>query len=173
MSQYPLIAGGQKITTTLLNAMMPVDLYKTANTTRASTTTFTNDPDLTVNLDASATYSVEMHLFYAAIDAERLKTQWATPASSTGFRTCVGPDQGQILSSGTSGGQGRWGVHNFNTACTYGNRNSGTLLCYALERGLVTTTSSGTLALQWTQATSGTTGALLSAGTYMRVKRIA
>lgn len=173
MSQYPQITAGQRITAALLLSMLPIDLYKTANTTRASTTTLANDPDLTMTLDANAVFSVEMHLFYAAVDAERMKTAWAAPSGATGFRTCVGPDQGVILSAGSSGGQGRWGVHNFNTASTYGTRNSTTLLCYALERGVVTTTSGGTLALQWAQGTSGTTGAVLSVGSYARVKRIA
>lgn len=173
MSQYPAITAGQKLTVALLLSMLPMDLYKTANLTRASTTTLADDPDLTVALSANATYSVEMSLFYGAIDAERFKTDWTVPSGATGYRTCVGADQGVILSAGTSGGQGRWGVHNFNTASTYGTRNSNSLFCYALERGLVTTTNSGTLALQWAQATSGTTGAVLAAGSYMRVKRIA
>jgi hypothetical protein len=161
------------MTAALAGAMLPVDLYKVADTVRTSTTTLADDPDLTVALDASATYTVEMHLLHAALDAERVKTAWTVPASATGFKAVVGPDQGVILSGTSSGGTGRWGVHNFSTSVTYGSRNSSTLLCYALERGLVTTTNAGTLALQWAQATSGGTGSRMSAGSYLCVKRIA
>lgn len=158
---------------------VPVHAYKAAHTDRASTTTFTDDPDLHLTLDASSVYRVEFWLQYAAIDlvsttpAGRFKTQWAAPAGATGVRSAVGPDQGQVLSSGSAGGTGRWGVHNFTTAATYGDRDSSTNQCLAIEVATVFTTSSGTLALQWAQSISNAAPTRLAQGSYMRVTRLA
>lgn len=173
MSQYPTILAGQRITSSLLNSMLWVEVWKTANTDRQSTTTFADDPDLTVTLDANATYRVEMFLHFAALDVARFKTSWTVPSGATGNRSAVGPDQGTILSGTSSGGQGRWGVHAFTTSCTYGTRDSATNQCFAQEEATVVTSSAGTLALQWAQATSNATATRLAAGSYMRVRRIA
>ncbi|WP_051797719.1 hypothetical protein [Streptomyces sp. NRRL S-337] len=173
MAQYPVLLAGQRITAALLASMLPLEQWKTANTDRAATTTFADDPDLTVSLEANATYRVEMYLHYAALDAARFKTMWNVPVNWTGLRSAIGPDQGQILSSTSSGGTGRWGVHNLSTACTYGTRDHATNQCVAIEEGVVTTIAAGTLALQWAQATSNATATRLGSGSYMRVKRLA
>ncbi|GHD70111.1 hypothetical protein GCM10010317_076710 [Streptomyces mirabilis] len=154
----------------------PVYRYKPADTPRA-TATLSDDPDLTCPLDAGAVYRVEFTLHYAAIDlvsgspAGRFRTQWTVPAGTTGFRSAAGADQGQIL-SGTAGGQGRWGVHQFGTACTYGDRNDNTLLCVAVEESTVFTTTAGTVALQWAQAVTNATPTFLAQGSVLRVTRI-
>jgi len=151
----------------------PVYRYKAAHTDRASTTTLTDDPDLTVTLDANAVYAVEFHLHYAATDAARIKTAWTVPASAVGNRSAVGPDQGVILSSTSSGGTGRWGVHNFPTVCIYGTRDSGGSQCAALEEATVITTTGGTCALQWAQNASSATATRMAQGSWMRATRIA
>ncbi|MEU3826442.1 hypothetical protein AB0F36_14155 [Streptomyces sp. NPDC029080] len=148
-------------------------LWKTATQDRFSNA-LTDDPDLTVQLDANATYHVEMHLHHAATDAVRFRTAWTVPAGATGNKSAMGPDQGVILSSTSTGGTGRWGVHGFTTACIYGNRDSAAAQAYAHEEAIVTTVSAGTLALQWAQVTtSATAAARLAAGSSMRVTRLA
>lgn len=173
MSQYPAIYAGQRITAALLTSMEPFNLWKTANTDRTATTTLADDPDLTVSLDANATYRVIFRLHYAATDATRFKTAWTVPSGTTGNRTAVGPDQGAILSGTSSGGQGRWGVHNFTTSVTYGTRDSASNQCSAVEEAILITTSTGTLAIQWAQATSGATATRLAAGSSLYVQRLA
>lgn len=173
MSQYPVIYAGQKITGALLTSMETIDVWKTANTDRAATTTLADDPDLTVTLEANATYRVIFRLFYAALDVARFKTAWTVPSGTTGNRAAVGPDQGVILSGTSSGGQGRWGVHNYTTACTYGTRDSAVNLCSAVEESIVVTTTSGTLAIQWAQVTSNATASRLGTGSSLHVKRLA
>ncbi|MFF2100996.1 hypothetical protein [Streptomyces sp. NPDC058202] len=152
--------------------------YKPANTDRSSTTTFADDPDLTCPLDATAVYRVEFWLHYAAIDqvstnpAGRFKTMWSVPAGWTGNRSAVGADQGTVLSGTSSGGQGRWGVHNFSTACTYGDRDSSTNQAVAMEEGIVTTTTAGSVTLQWAQAVSNAAPTRLAQGSTLCVTRI-
>jgi len=151
----------------------PIFKYKANHTDRASTTTFADDPDLTVTLDANAVYAVEFHMHYAATDAARIKTAWTVPASAVGNRSAMGPDQGVILSSTSSGGTGRWGVHNFPTIVIYGTRDSGGSQCVAVEEAAVITTTGGTCALQWAQNASSATATRMAQGSWMRATRIA
>lgn len=173
MSQYPLINAGQRLTASLVQSLVPLEAYKTAATTRTSTTVLADDPDLTLSLAASAVYDVIFYLHYAAISAAQFKTAWTVPASATGVRSARG--LASTVSDSVNGGVGdvRSGVHAFATAVTYGDRNNASNQCFALEEARVTTTTAGTLAIQWAQVTSNATGSVLSAGSYMRVKRIA
>lgn len=154
-----------------LYGQLPIEVYKANDWLITNTTTFASDPDLQCTLAANSTYRVEFYVHYAAIDLARLKTQWLVPASATGGRSAIGPDQGQILSA-TSGGQGRWGSHAFNTACTYGTRDSASNQCALIEEGIVSTVGGGTLAIQAAQATANATSSKIAAGSYMRVKLI-
>ncbi|MFH9430230.1 hypothetical protein ACH4JZ_18305 [Streptomyces sp. NPDC017615] len=173
MATYPLIQPGMTITAGLLNAIQPNSVWKTVNTDRDTTTTLADDPDLSVQLAAGATYRVQFRLFYGATDAARFKTAWTVPPGASGNKTVVGPDQGVILSGTSSGGTGRWGVHVFSTSCTYGTRDSTSNLCAGTEEGTIFTTSAGTLALQWAQATSNANAARLAAGSMLTVTRLA
>lgn len=147
--------------------------WKTNTLDRPSTTTLADDPDLTMQLDVTGVFRVEFHLHYASVDTARFRTAWTVPAGTTGNRSAVGPDQGQVLSGTSSGGTGRWGVHNFTTACIYGSRSDNGLQCYAFEESTMITTATGTCALQWAQQTSSTTASRLAQGSFMRVTRLA
>ncbi|MEU8906500.1 hypothetical protein [Streptomyces mirabilis] len=153
-----------------LYGQLPIEVYKQSDFTTV-TTTFASDAELQCTLAANSTYRVEFYLHYMALDAARLKTQWLVPSGASGNRSAVGPDQGQILSATSSGGQGRFGVHAFNTACIYGTRDSTTNQCFAMEEAVVTTgASGGTLALQAAQQTANATASKIAIGSYMRVK---
>ncbi|MGW1892151.1 hypothetical protein ACWCP6_18105 [Streptomyces sp. NPDC002004] len=152
-----------------LYGQLPLEAYKTNDTTTTSATMAT-DPDLQVTLAANSVYRVEIYMHYAALDAARFKTQWLVPASASGVRSCIGPDQGVILSSTSAGGTGRWGVHAYSTTATYGTRDHATNQCVAIEESVITTTTGGTLALQWCQATANATATKLAAGSYIRAK---
>lgn len=173
MPTYPKIPAGVKPTAGLLTSMLPIELWKASSTDRPSTTTFADDPDLTTPLAANAVYRVRFCLFYAALDVSRFKTMWNVPANASGNRSAMGADQGVILSSTSSGGTGRFGVHNFTTACTYGTRNDPTNLCIAVEEATLFTVDAGTLALQWAQATSNVSPTRLGIGSSLTVKRVA
>jgi hypothetical protein len=173
MAQYPTIPAGTRITSGLLMSMLPQTMWKTVNTDRAAATTFADDPDLTVALEANATYHVCFYLHYAALDLARFKTMWTIPSGASGLRSAIGPDQGVSLSGTSAGGTGRWGVHAVTTSVTYGTRDSATNQCAAIEEGVVTTTSAGTLALQWAQVTSNATATRLGAGSSLHLRRLA
>ncbi|MFE8944492.1 hypothetical protein [Streptomyces sp. NPDC007856] len=154
-----------------LYGQLYIEAYKATDWQITNTTTFASDPDLQCTLLPNSTYRVEIALHYAAIDLARLKTQWLVPSGATGNRSAVGPDQGVILSGTSSGGSGRWGVHAFTTAVTYGTRDSNSNICAAIEEGLIFTgASGGTFALQAAQTTANATFSKVAQGSYMRVK---
>lgn len=174
MAYYPDIAAGDDITVDLLQAMIPQHFYKTANTDRTSTTTFADDPDLTVSLEANAVYFVEMFILYAALDAADIKTEWTIPSGATGTKTCIGAASDAVANANADSIEVRTGVHGFGTDVVYGApRNSASNLQGALESGVVTTTNAGTLALAWAQNTSNGTATRVGSGSYMRVTRLA
>ncbi|MFG2269145.1 hypothetical protein ACGFNY_05145 [Streptomyces chartreusis] len=174
MSRYPVIYAGQRITAELQSSMLVLEAYKATGTTRSSTTTFADDPDLTIALEANATYWVEMYIKYAAVTAEQFKTNWTVPSGATGGRARHGLSSSvNDTTAGGPFGDGAWGHHGFTTTLTYGTRNSASNQVFAYEIGFVTTsTTAGNVALSWAQNASGATGTSVSAGSYMRAKRI-
>lgn len=172
MSQYPVITAGQRVTADLLTSMLPNIMVKSVSEDRSSTTTLADDSELTVELEAGAVYLVEMHILYAAQTVAGFRTAWTVPSGATGVRTSIsaGSAQSQLNADNISG---RWGVHNFTTATNHGERNDSTNLLWLLERAVVTTSSAGTLALQWCQVTSNAAATRVAVGSTMTVIRLA
>lgn len=174
-SNYPPWAAGDPITASMLNYTQGDVIVKTVATSRASTTTLADDPDLTTTLDANATYLVEMiiHAVSAATGTPLIKTAWTTPSGATGNRTSFGPGSA-ATDTNSDNISVHAGVHAFTTALTYGRRSTSDSVQISItETAIVTTTSSGTLAFQWAQATSSATASQVAAGSCMRVKRVA
>jgi hypothetical protein len=172
MAVYPTFTAGQKTTASLLTSGETQFAYKTADTVRTSTTTLADDPDLAFSLEANGVYRVEFWLHYAAVSAEQFRTAWTVPTGVTGVRSAFGIDS--TVSSATPSGIMRTGVHQYTTGATYGDRNNNSNQCLAIEEAVVTVSSTaGTVAVQWAQATSGATGTRLAAGSYALCRRLA
>lgn len=170
MSQYPVLYAGRRLTSGLLASMLELDAFKASDTTRTATTTTAADPDLTLTLEAAATYYIEIFIHYSAPSAELLKTQWTVPPGASGLRSCWGVAQGVV--GADPAGDGRFGIHAFSTDVVYGTRTSPTNQSMVWETGNLTTTSAGPVALAWAQNTSGASGVRVAAGSYMRARRI-
>ena len=150
----------------------PLHKYKTAPTDRANTITFADDPDLTMQLDANAVYIVEFHLFVGGPSAGLMVTAWTTPASAGGLKGVHGTGSAATDTAADNISM-RAGSHGFGTTITYGRRNANTNLLYAIETGVVTTTSAGTCALSWAPSASNATATRMGLGSWMRATRIA
>lgn len=177
MSQYPSIYAGQRITGTLLRSMMPDIITKEANEDRAATTTLTNDTDLVATLEANARYHVTFYIHFAAIDGAQIQTAWTVPTGSSGVRSAAGAAWtlagGAATVQAADGGYHRSGVHAFSTAVRYGTRNNAANQCVAQEEAYITTSSTaGTLALQWAQAVSNASATRVAAGSSLHIQRI-
>ena len=169
---YPLIYAGQRVTAALLTSMLPLESVKLSGTSRASTTTFSDDPDLTLQLEANATYAVEMYVHAAAVAAGDIKTIWTVPVGATGNKAVMGPSTA-ALDGNADNITMRSGVHGTSTVVTYNGVRDSSAQFYFFERATIVTISAGTLALQWAQSVSSVSSTIVGAGSYIRAKRTA
>ena len=170
MSTYPTLYGGQKLTGSLLRSMQTDTIWKTANEDRNSTTTLTADSDLTTTLAANAVYLIDIEAHYATLSAAGFQTDWTVPSGATGGRSSVSNGSAQTSYLDVPG---NFGVHAFSTAVSHGDRNSSSNQLFLMERGIVTTTNAGTLALRWAQDVSNAGNTRVGAGSFMTVRRLA
>lgn len=177
MSRYPALYAGERPTADLLLPMIPDVYYKVGNTDRSATTTLADDPDLTTTVEANAVYHVTCYIHFAALDAAQIQTAWTVPAGATGNRSAFGAAfqlaGGANTAVAADGGYHRSGCHGYATPVRYGSRNNSVFQCLALEESIVTTSSAGTLALQWAQAVSNAGATRVAAGSSLHVRRLA
>ena len=172
--QFPNITAGRRITTGLLRQMIPVIVVKQTFTSRTSTTTAADDPELTFPLEANSTYLVEFAVKYntpGPSGTAGFKTIWTVPAGAGGSRTALGPGSTQTNSNADNISM-RSGVHGYTTEVAYGSRNSTSQLAL-WESAVVTTSNAGTCALAWAQQTSNATATTVLGGSYMRITQLA
>ncbi|MFI1161354.1 hypothetical protein [Streptomyces sioyaensis] len=174
-SDHTFTSSGLTLTGSISARNTPSIIYKASSTDRGSTTTLTNDPDLTGTFLANVTYLVEIHMYVGA-GAGLMTTAWSVPSGSTGIKGAHGA--GSAATEVTAGNNnadnitGRFGAHGFATTVTYGRRNVNTNLVYAIETGIVSTTTAGTFALQWAQSTSSATNTRMGLGSWIRFTRL-
>ncbi|MGW4603739.1 hypothetical protein ACWENS_10760 [Streptomyces sp. NPDC004532] len=146
-----------------------IDRVKTANTARASQTSVSADPHLTIPV-VPGTYRIDAVLFYDADAAADLQIGWTAPASTTGTWWPSGSDSSNTTQAATA----RWG------AVT--NVGSGTLPVAGIGAGTIVTcrpvgtavvTTAGTLALAWAQQTSSTTATTVRQFSALSLRRVA
>jgi hypothetical protein len=173
MATYPDIAVGQRITADLLTSMLPIVISKTTATTRPSTTTISDDPDLVVPVLANASYFIEMFIRYATTSAAGFKDNWTVPAStSTANRGVIGAGSTQVDTAADNDG-GRFGVHGYGTALGFGDRNSVSNQLLIVQTGVVTTAgTAGNVSYAWAQEVSTAVNTAVSAGSFIRATRI-
>lgn len=189
MSQYPVISAGQRISAALLQSLIPSVIVKQNSTSRASTTTRADDPDLTFQLAASSKYLVEFSVRFSDSSGSvvaspgtpqvpNIQTSWTVPSGASGNKQVSGPGStfgGNGTGTDNSGdiSTGHVGVHGFTTAISYGNRGKTSSQLYLVETGLVTTSSAGACTFQWAQITSSTVSTTIQGDSFMRITQLA
>lgn len=133
--------------------------YKTADTSRSSTTTLTADPHLTLSVAANAVYAVHVSLAYQAGTTEDMKTDFTVPSGATMDTTRYLNNIGTHQTIATAATVGIWQGSGGNEGATMW--------------GTLVTSSAGTFALRWAQNTSGATATILRAMSSMTLQRIA
>jgi hypothetical protein len=173
--QYPMIYAGTKLTGPVLQSIAYQYVEKGSDTTRASTTTLTDDPDLTVAVVANGIYLIEFGLDYDGLSAADFKTAWNTPAGVSGLKAVMGPGSASGDDANANNILGRFGAHGFSTSISYNcSRNSASATQWAIERSVITIGATpGNVTLQWAQVVSNATGNLLSASSWVRSARLA
>jgi hypothetical protein len=146
---------------------------KTGDTSRASTTAETDDPDLTKTLVSGKSYIVQVFLFANSASA--------TPGFKYGYSytgTLNTASTGMIFGTNAAvnvaTGGNIFGVLDTNitaaqtrTATTSATANANVRI-YAIY--MITPTSNGTFSIKWAQATSNVTNTTLKAGSYFLVE---
>lgn len=162
---------------TLLPVAAPTSLvlfaYKTSTTTRTSSTSFSDDPHLTVTVDANSIYSVDFYLIYEADAAADLQWNFTAPSGATCTMTARGLAVGQAAS--TTSGSVEHVAFPHTSGHTVGGAGSGQLnkLGAAPKGVLITGGSSGAFTFRWAQKTSNAVGTILYQYSYMRLEKIA
>ncbi len=142
---------------------------KTADTSRTSTTTMANDPDLTFSVDGSSTYLVELILVYSGDAAGDFKSNWSLPSNASANMWILGQPTSQPERDTTTM---RTGVHTATGDVTLGCTgptwwNGASMTMYLI------TDSSGTVTLRWAQNASNATATIIRAGSLIKITKLA
>lgn len=134
----------------ILYAIKPIDEFVT------SSTTFQDDDDLSIILEASTIYHLEFEGVYQGPATPGFKTIFVGPSGITGLL------QGVVMSGATFNGV------NVTTQLNWGASPGGGQSWFRVNSRLVVSTTGGVFKLQWAQQTSSASSTILRAGTFLR-----
>lgn len=168
---YPTFLAGQRITAALLTSAQPLVARKTADTSRASTTTFAADPHLTFSVEANAVYIWHGWIKYFADPVPDLQVNFTAPTGSLGEWHQIAAGSGATTTNTTGqsvrlesndivSGRNWYGVSDWDL---------GAVIHGTLRVG----PTAGTFALQWAQTSSSATATILYTDSWISMQRIA
>jgi hypothetical protein len=165
---------GQRLLATDLDAivaLVPRLIIKASDQVYQSDTTFRNDTELTISLQANSMYVVEFVLAGVgqAVSTGDLKTVWSAPSGATGIKVCHGP---AVSSTSRTDTTMTSASTPFSTAAGYGTASTTSAVAIR-EFGQVTTTNAGTLTLQHAQNVSNANDTGILAGSILVVTKVA
>lgn len=182
---YPSLAGGQRITAALLRSMLPLTARKTADTSRAATTTATADPHLQFEVEANAVYTMSGWLKYDGPAAADLNLDWSAPSGSLGEWYGWGAGHSPVITFSaagaaqldTQGGRGypvRVETNDVTAARSFGTLGTGiTPLTMILGGCLRVGSTAGTYSLDWAQLVSDASPVTLYTDSWLELRRTA
>lgn len=140
---------------------------KTSDTPRDSTTTFADDPDITLSVAANAVYEMSGVMVFDGDSAADFKQQFTTPAGAGYGLSMTGQDQNATFTVGSV-------ITDLQTSSQiWGCVGVGIRMTCSFTGIMTTSGTAGNLTLQWAQNASNATATTLKAGTYLRLQRIA
>lgn len=144
---------------------------KTADTSRASTITATDDPHLVTTVAANATYELNAYIIYNANTTGDFGLQFGVPAGTTGDYSGVGWGRDATASVGTGGWTVRMNQNTITQNRTYGGDT--TDLTIHIKGIVVTAGTAGNFSFQWAQAVSDAGATIVRTPSYMVLRRVA
>lgn len=168
MSVYPTLLSGQKITTTLMESMLPQVAIKTASTTRTSTTAISADPELQLPVVAGAEYVGEFYFRISGNSAGDMDVQFTTPAGATGSWAGY-----RLVAASVDGGTGTTVRAALNAEISLSTPSTGTAQVVEGQFRITMGGTSGTLSIDWAQGTSNATGSVMEADSFIKMRRVA
>ena len=148
----------------------PVPVFKTGDTARASSTSFTDDPDLQLlNLQASARYALTGHIAYTGIN----DTGGTVGSLTWKFRVSSGTTISYTAPRLLAGGTVTAGYGFVETDTPIANSTGTGNLMGVVLNGTITTGAAPAFAvLQWAQSNTSGTATTLKAGSGLRAHRL-
>lgn len=140
---------------------------KASATTRVSTTTPANDPDLSLHLDTNKIYFLELIAPFTSIAAAGFKFSFSIPAGTV-FTGYALTGIGGVTSINTYSSAGNAITINISTAST----GSGADDIITVRGTLDTAGTGGNITYQWAQATSNGGNTTVRAGAAMYIRRV-
>lgn len=168
-----LFTAGQLPTADELNFLVDIYAEKAADESVTSSATVQDDDHLAVTMQASCTYTLDYWLVsISASDTPDFKMGWTLPSGATMDFGAIGLFT--TVAASTAGSVETQAVLAATTptaTISYGAVNGNTIV---IGRGrVITSTTPGTLQLQWAQATSNATATTLKKGSWIKIRRVA
>ncbi|MEI5100286.1 hypothetical protein RB200_19385 [Streptomyces sp. PmtG] len=168
---YPTPLAGQRATATLLRSMQPQTVRKTADESRAATTTFLDDTHLVFPAEAAAVYTMVGWIKYFADPTPDIKMQFAVPSGCLGEWAWLMPGSGTAAGA-TTGYSIRTETNDVASFRT-GYGTSDTTQFTPVSGLFRMSTTAGNISLQWAQNTSNATATVLYTDSWLTFLRIA
>jgi hypothetical protein len=168
----PVWTVGQVLNASDVNSwFIPLAAYKGSDTSRASNTTPSADPDLTLAVASSAVYKFSLTVDYNALAAADLAVILTGPASST-----IGSAVSCVDTSATTTSVGFTALTVRNGTLPTGSLIVGGLgaadASFMWEGILTTSSTSGSFTFTWAQGTTSTTATIVRAGSSLIMNRV-
>ena len=171
----PVYVPGQVLLDTDVNNwFLPSVIVKPASTSRASNTTVTADPDLSLPVTANWSYWVNACLLWNGATGADLNWAWNGPGTAqflghafsnqlTGQTSPSGPFKDIVWDGGST----------FNAQHTAGAYGAGVPAVITAEGILNVGGTGGTFGVSWAQNTSGATATIMAFGSFIILRRVA
>lgn len=137
-----------------------------------SSTTPVSDTALTATVVAG-TYHVQFAISALSASATPdIATQWSTPAvaAPAGLKMCIGPTSNSATFTNRADTNGHFQCSVTTTGVAYQIDTTGTAIS---EEAILTFSAGGTVVLQWAQNASTATNTTVTAGSWMKITRLA
>lgn len=165
---------GDRLSAGDLNALLTFARMPGSQTVNNSTT-LVNATGPTFTLEADSTYAIDGLLRYTSNPTADIKFGWTLPSGGAGWWSLLGP----VTGTAPVGGAERQNYTDFSNvslttalACAGDDTSTGVIDLCAVPRGYITTTTAGTLQLQFAQNTANASNTILGVGSWLRVSRI-
>lgn len=168
MSKYPAIYAGQRATADLLNSMLTDVAVKTSSTSRASTTTISADPELSLSVEASAEYIFECYWRVSGVAAGGIDIQVSVPTGTTGSYS---PAARLAADQSDSGTRSSTRV-SFNVETEYATPSTSAAQILQGYGRVIVGSTAGTLSIDWAQNASNVTATVFESDSWIRLTRI-
>lgn len=168
---YPTYSAGQRLRASLLRSAQSQVVRKTADESRAATTTLADDTHLVFAAEANAVYTMWGWVKYFADNTPDIKMQFTVPTGCLGEWAWIMP--GQATLGGSVNGYSVRTESNDVNAVRTGYGTSDTQQNTPVSGIFRMSSTPGNIALQWAQNVSNATATTLYTDSWLMFQRIA